>query len=125
MVYSGFGVDSRERTVSTHCCISLSQFYPFGGSTEALRHCLGAPDLLEQRKNGLEKSYMCGIAWAIADEDAVEVVCYRDVLVSVASLKGYRALEHFLGIKRVLGFGRHAPTFSNGKSNGKQVTEQP
>ena len=32
-------------------------FFPFGGSTGAPRHCLGAPDPLEQRNNGLEKSY--------------------------------------------------------------------
>ena len=32
-------------------------FFPFGGSTGAPRQCLGAPDLLEQRNNGLEKSY--------------------------------------------------------------------
>ena len=81
-------MDSRERTVSTHCCISLGQFYPFGGSTEALRHCLGAPDLLEQINNGLkkEKSYMCGISRAIADEDAVEVVCCIAISSSVLPL---------------------------------------
>ena len=39
------------------CCISLGQRYPFGGSTGAPRHCLGALDLLEQRKNGLGKSH--------------------------------------------------------------------
>ena len=38
------------------CCISLGQHYPFGGSTGAPRHCLGAPDLLEQKINRLGKS---------------------------------------------------------------------
>ena len=36
---------------------SRSVFFPFGGSTGARGQCLGAPDLLEQRNNGLEKSY--------------------------------------------------------------------
>ena len=39
------------------CCIFLGQFYPFGESTGAPRHCLGTPDLLEKRNEGLEKSY--------------------------------------------------------------------
>lgn len=40
------------------CCISLGQRCPFGGSTRAPRHCLGALNLLEQRENGLVKSNM-------------------------------------------------------------------
>ena len=36
----------------------VGQRYPFGGSTGAPKRCLGAPDLLEQRKSGLGKSYM-------------------------------------------------------------------
>ena len=42
------------------CCISLGQHLSFRGkhgSTEILRQCLGAPDLLKRRENGLEKSY--------------------------------------------------------------------
>ena len=34
---------------------SLGQFFPFGGSTGARRQCLGAPDLVEQKYNGLGK----------------------------------------------------------------------
>ena len=47
-------------------CIPLGQFYLFaggggwrGGGTGAPRPCLGAPDLLEQRNNGLEKYEQC------------------------------------------------------------------
>ena len=40
------------------CYISLGQRYPFGRSTGAPRYCLGAPNLLEQRENGLGKSYL-------------------------------------------------------------------
>ena len=39
------------------CCISLGQHCPLGASKGALRHCLGAPDLLEEGNNGLGKSY--------------------------------------------------------------------
>ena len=56
-VLSCHGLGNIDRHGST-CCISLGQHCSFGGSTGAPRHCLGAPDLLEQRENGLRKSYL-------------------------------------------------------------------
>lgn len=69
---------------------------------------------------------MCWVARAIADEDAVEVVGYiASPPVSVASPRKYQAVEHLPGTTEIQEIGRYAPTFSKGKSNGKQVTEQP
>ena len=48
------------------CCISPSQRCPFGGSTGAPRHCFGAPDLLEQKKNGLGKFYVWEASFSAA-----------------------------------------------------------
>ena len=39
------------------CCISLGQRHLYFRSTGAPRHCLGAPDLLEQENVRLGKSY--------------------------------------------------------------------
>ena len=44
-----------------YCCISLGQRYPFAGGGGD--HCLGTPDLLEQRKNGLRKSYQIPVLY--------------------------------------------------------------
>ena len=45
-------------TVADACYISLGQRYPFGGSTGAPRHYLGALNLLEQGTNKLGKPYL-------------------------------------------------------------------
>ena len=69
---------------------------------------------------------MSRITRAITDKDAVEVVCYVAVPRLVLSLEssylkgGYS--EFNSGNKK---FKNYAPTFSSGKSKGKQVTEQP
>ena len=69
---------------------------------------------------------MSRITRAITNKDAVEVVCYVAIPRLVFSLesshlKGDHS-EYNLGNKK---FDSYAPTFSRGKSNGKQVTEQP
>ena len=59
-------------TVIALCCISLGQYYPFGGSTGAPRHCLGASDLLEQRENRLGRS---NFSWSSRWGSNLELCC--------------------------------------------------
>ena len=57
MFSNGIQIGSQDHCSSAPLPCINNSFILSGGCTGAPRHCLGAPDLLEQRNNGLEESY--------------------------------------------------------------------